>query len=439
MFRLLSRSRPVGARVSRIHLLPLAANVRPRLLRPVLCAAPQVSLSTSSHLLKALEVSAPAVAVATPKPKVTIADFKFQNEQVANMCRFVSKNTLIPKKLNEVNPDDPKLKQLQKAYEAGDLNAGIFKDDKCDIYLLYLMNKNKIPFNHGMTLYVYLMGLRQFPGKANKLMGPKSEMVPEKLVVDNRLTPKAVWYLKTICSRFKFLDCNLQFEDLQKFILSLPPSEQTLLCVHKKAGVLQPAVDLPERSLLDDIPYIAFSGDLKEISYWVPSISIINFLLQKMCANPLKADPVFGNIGYDTLIKLHENEKHPIAICSPHVKSSIKSADLIFEGDFIVWLHDQGHLLWGNLFSLEERRLLWQKLIAPLQLLISTGEAGPNEVRFIRELSNYDLTTERYSDKADRLEKYVRDIYYKNRHLLAETSENVVKNFLNLVEPKLNL
>ena len=82
-----------------------------------------------------------------------------------NLLELVQKNKTIPAFLNNLTANDPRLCCLKKAIRRGNFRAKIWNNRDCNLYLIYLIQKQMIPFWQGITAYVYLIAKMQYTQK----------------------------------------------------------------------------------------------------------------------------------------------------------------------------------------------------------------------------------------------------------------------------------
>ncbi len=274
------------------------------------------------------------------------------------LFQFVQKNTTIPTFLSKTQPDNIKVKELLNAITNGDPDAKIWSDPNCYLYLLHLMTTTELRFWHGITAYVYLTALMQFTSKQpikDKDMDTKfiCDFKIDTLSKDSKLTPEGGKFLKSIHERLLFAGYSTSYSDLEKFVLTLPPIEQWLIkipyinsTIHKNLHHRDQLLHI----LLGNIPFCRYEENQGGHGYcWIPSSSMIHYVLQKTSPLPIQMRPIFGSIGVDMLQKMHAANLHPVSLYGFHIHSNPKDADQYRCGPFLMWLHDIGHTFWGSM------------------------------------------------------------------------------------------
>lgn len=354
------------------------------------------------------------------------------NAEYKNIFRFVSLNKILPETISAIKPDDEKVNQLFMAITSGNANDKIFSDPDCHVYLLYLIEKNKISMSLGMTIYAYLMALMQFTEKQPlrpedgdvKLVRP---ITIDPLTASGKITVIGQDFINKICENFAKLEYPIDKEKLAKFILELSSAEQWLLKIpyidayNSDKSKLHDA-DRLASPLRKNMPFIIEDGKpqkegaLEKGHYWVPSITIINYLLREITPHPIKMFHSFGTIGLDTLAKMHQSGNHPVPLYSTYIKSNPKKADTYRCGPFLMWLHDIGHTFWGSLLDLKDRDFIFNHFVPQLELLKKEAKDHKDtEVTSaiddsIRQACDFDLT-----DIRDFISKDYRLINYLKR------------------------
>ncbi len=301
------------------------------------------------------------------------------------LFQFIKKNTVIPNFLSNLSSDHPKAQTLLTAIQSGDANAKIFQDPDCYLYLLYLMKTEPEQdfFWQCITVYVYLMARMQFSEpQAMNQENEKTRFVPDAtidvMVRQNQFTNEGEKFIVFLQQQFKDLNYSLDPSELKKFILTLPPVEQWLIkipyvyswSVHN----FQNNASLLE-VVLANIPFCRYVFDPNGKGlFWLPSFSVINYLLQKISDKPIRMVPILGSINIGTLRKMHEQGKHPVALSALHVKSNVTNVHGRRCGFFHAILHDLFHTIGGSMLLPSEREMLFNCFIPTLESLFKIAE-----------------------------------------------------------------
>ncbi|EHL32233.1 hypothetical protein [Legionella drancourtii] len=273
-----------------------------------------------------------------------------------SLFHFIQKNKAIHKAIAKV--DREQVKQLAEAIKEGHYQAEIFNDTNCYLYLLFLLKEKTISFEQGMTVYSYLLALAQFTEQ--QPLRPEDQDVKtlrqisvERLANQQELTAEGRAFLECILKQMEEMHYHLDFAEIEAFILQGPPSEHLLLGVpyflNRKSQIESLA-----RALAQNIPFLGTTKSADD-TLWLPSYSLINFLLRKMSTKPMQMYPVFGSVNNTTLRNLHLQSYHPVSLYAVSVLSNPHNADGYRCGCFLMWLHDIGHIFWASLLTEEER------------------------------------------------------------------------------------
>jgi hypothetical protein len=296
--------------------------------------------------------------------------------------------------------------------------AEIFSDPDCYLYLLYIIEKKPMLFKQGMTVYAYLMALMQFTNKQplreeDKDVKFEREMSIDVIAHDNELTAQGKIYLEATCKRLAEIHVNVDYQQLTEFVLSLPPSEQWLIKV-KFEDVKSNDCDLLAWILLKNISFIHYVGTSGEKTGWIPSFTLIDYLINKVSSDPMQAQFIFGTVNKNTLRTLHSQEQHPVSLYATGIKSNPRHADGYRCGPFLMWLHDIGHLFWASMLGKKSREIIFYQYIPQVESLMKEAnefkdeEAVAKIQTIIDRASDYDLTDIRtYTDPSKRLETYL--------------------------------
>ncbi len=299
------------------------------------------------------------------------------------LFQFIQKNIAIPSLLSNIQTNNIKMNELLNAIATGNPKANIWSDPNCYLYLLHLITTSKIPFRHGISAYVYLTTLIQFTTKQPiKEMDKDTKLIcdvnVDVLSIDNKLTEAGEKFLKSIHERLLLAGYCLSYTRLVKFALTLPPVEQWLIkipymdsYIHKN---LHPR-DLLLHVLLGNIPFCRYEKTQMGQGYcWIPSSSMIYYVLQKISPAPIQMRPHFGSIGVEMLKKMHANNIHPVSLYGLHVHSNPKDADQYRCGPLLMWLHDVGHTFWGSMLLPSERQIIFETFLPPLESILDIAK-----------------------------------------------------------------
>lgn len=356
-----------------------------------------------------------------------------EHKQFHDPFTYIRKNTIFPNLLNSINPVDPRLEKLRKAIESGNDEDPIFSDRDCHLLLLHLIKEKMITFDHGgLTVHVYLMALMQSTSKQtlkfeDLSLKIETPVLVDKLVANGKLTTFGNYYLKELCHRFGENGFQLIYSELEQFVLSLPAVEQWILRMrydrsnhnHALVGIL-----------IKNIPFLCeqevplqASDDSRLINYFIPSTQIIKYLIGKISPEPLQGMPIYGNIGKNTLLDLHQRNLHPLPLYSPHVKNNTLKVHEYVCGPIPALMHDWGHIVWGSLLKAEEREKLFKHIIPQLSFLKDEAYAHRDRNleeaidEIIEKANDFNLTPiEYYIDPRTRFTTYLQRIF-NTRHI----------------------
>jgi hypothetical protein len=366
------------------------------------------------------------------KPDVSIADDlqPFQHD----LLELVQKNKLIPNFLNTVTPHDPRLHCLKKAIEKGNFRARIWNNSNCNLYLIYLIQKQMIPFWQGITAYVYLIAKMQYTQTQalraedqDVKLNYQVNIVP--LVKAGTITILGYQYLLSVTYALEKLKVHVNFEALVNYVLALPRIEQWLIKTEFNHHLtLQETRHDGNRLvwvLMNNLPLMqnVSSGCYEDptTDYLVPSSSLMNYFLQVLNTQPMRMRPVLGNPGLTTLYNWHEQDFHPVSLYAPQILSNPKKADGYRCGPFAMWLHDIGHTFWGGMLSKAQREYIFMTYIPALRRLKDIAEefGDHSSTEMLKEIEikayDFDLTAILdYADVETRFDIYLAHTLGKN-------------------------
>ena len=296
---------------------------------------------------------------------------------------YIKNNKIIPEFLKSISTDDLKKEQanqLQLAIARGDNHADIFSDPNCSLYLLYLMQEQRVSFWHGITVYVYLLGLMQFTDKQplkeeDKDVKMSNPFSVDRLVVDGKLTASAEYYLRNVVTRYTEFGYPINYSELVTFIFQLPPVEQWVFKVTHDRKIESEIRTRMSVSAINVLFIMAENISDQFCTTWIPSSMLINFFLQKISLTHMRRVPGFGIPGLETLIALHSGDEHSEALYSPFVKSNLAYTDPGRRpGPFGVWLHDLSHIFYSSLLEVTDRQVILKIFIPQLYVLLQEAK-----------------------------------------------------------------
>lgn len=382
----------------------------------------------------------------TVQNKQEPAKQEYECDTYESLFQFIKKNKALKSKIDEVSVDNKKVVSLLKAIKEGNSNDQIFGDPDCDVFLLYLIKTKQIPFDQGMTLYTYLMGLMSFNhpdlkvtpslitqplsySDSDSTMGDglatyekmKVPFFAEPLMIDEKLSSIGAEYVNKIIGELKQLHVDVNQDELVAFIRKLPPSEKWLLkCDTCKIGDFATDYDhlinaLFPFSSMPSLPIAYFKAqpDGNAVDYYVPSVTLMKYLFQKMCPDkPLLPFYGFGTVGEDTVLtKLHAQNRHFIQLYSKYVKTNYIKAHTLTAGPYGVLVHDLYHATVGNLLSYNTRQQFIH-IFENLKVIVQKNEMKDEAIiKLISALqhqcSDYDFRDlKQYKDPKHRLKNY---------------------------------
>lgn len=341
------------------------------------------------------------------------------------LLELVQKNKRIPDFLNKLMPDNPRLVCLKKAINKGNFRAHIWNHPECNLYLIYLIQKNIIPFWHGITAYVYLIAKMQYTKTQNLRKEDEDvkcnylvHIVP--LVKSGKITELGYHYLLCVTQNLGKLNIYLNFDQLIDFVLKLPRIEQWLILSefdqHNKQLQVKYDANRLIWVLINNLPLIARmvgSFDDPTLQYLVPSSSMINYFLQILNQHPMRMRPILGNPGLETLYHWHAQDFHPVSLYATQILSNPKHADGYRCGPFPMWLHDIGHTFWASMLTKQQRDYIYTTYIPAIRWLkamaIEYDDILSSELLKEVEIRAYDFDLTAILDYADIEKRF--DIY----------------------------
>lgn len=323
--------------------------------------------------------------------------------------------------LASISEDDINVQRLLAAIKEGDADASVFNEPHCDLYLLHLLQQKKIDFWPAITVYVYLMALAQFTHRQSlkledennpklKTLAPMSMFY---LTEQNNLSREGKTYFLTVIAHLKTLGYLISLDTVKTFALSLPPVEQWLIKVDFDTKNHNDVT----KALFESLPFMA-ATDATGDFFYIPSLSVVNFLLDKIAPTRIQLHPLFNTLTSDEVIDLHLNYQHPGALYSKWATSSLIYLHSENCGPIFAWLHDIAHTLWSNLLDYSDRETLYKIFIPQLKQWQQDHKYSTLSTRLdqiIRRAYDFDLTPlTNYKDPTMRFAAYITSIFRKS-------------------------
>lgn len=238
------------------------------------------------------------------------------------LMQFIGNNKEIPKRLETLSPDTQSVKDLQDAINTGNFDAKVWKEKQCNLDLVYLFKEGKITPEVFATSYFYLLFKMPLRDEHAELAFNQPVEI-KKLSENNCLTDDGKKYLTQLYKDLSEIGIKFSFNDLEKFVLSLPPTEQWLVKTQYPTNNFQSSTSRMLRALGKNTPLFQYSQKEDFIFFNIPPYSVIKFVLDHM-SYPIELMLCFGTVGLETLHKLHEKGRQPVSIYAPQVKSNLR-------------------------------------------------------------------------------------------------------------------
>lgn len=354
----------------------------------------------------------------------------------SSLLQLVQKNKFIPNFLNNLTANDPNVYYLKKAITKGNFRSQIWNNRDCNMYLIYLIQNQRIPFWQGITAYIYLIAKMQFTSTQDLRhedqdvkLSYQVEVVP--LVKSRKITMQGHQYLLGVVQGLKNIHADVNYHQLMAYVLRLPRIEQWLIKTEYNHHFQSALCEFPNDAnrlvgvLIENLPLIqkVLTNRYEDAStpYLIPSSSLINYVLRALNKKPLRMRPVLGSLGLETLTKWHSQGFHPVSLYAPQILSNPKDADDFRCGPFPMWLHDIGHSFWGSMLTKVQRDVIFATYIPALRHLKQIAETYRDDqtIEFLKEVEikayDFDLTAITYYAALEtRFERYLAYTIGKN-------------------------
>lgn len=287
------------------------------------------------------------------------------DELIAGLRKYIRNNKVIPDFFHRLeegcHPDDAlHLSQLKMAIAEANPAHDIFSNQYCTLYLLYLIEHKQIPFWQGITVYFYCIALMQLTEKQSLRESDERYHLERQsvsvhfIMKDGVLTSEGEKYLNHIEKRYAaFPMLGFNRASFLAQVAPLAPVDQWLMVIGGRGRDTLPDYVRARTTLLGDILY---AGNDSDDSFAIPSFACMHIFHQMQCEKPMTLMPILGSIGRKTLVGLHGQDVHPLALYSPFIKSNAMKVHDYDCGPLFVALHDVDHSFMGNLLSFQERQ-----------------------------------------------------------------------------------
>ncbi len=123
---------------------------------------------------------------------------------------------------------------LKKAITKGNFRSHIWNNRDCNVYLIYLIQNQRIPFEQGIIAYIYLIAKMQFTPTQDLRhedqdvkLSYQVEVIP--LVKSGKITTLGHQYLLGVIQDLKNIHTDVNHHHLMEYVLRLPRIEQWLI------------------------------------------------------------------------------------------------------------------------------------------------------------------------------------------------------------------
>ncbi len=316
-------------------------------------------------------------------------------------------------------------KELSRAIREGEHAAHIFSDPNCYLYLIYIIGEEWIAFEHGMTVYFYLMALQQFTKQ--QPLAPEHESYQSlrelsvvSLMQGQELTVEGAKFLRSMADDLACYTKKNCYEDFIQFVKQLPPCERWLLRMPfspevsnllswkdyqedvKRKGfdiLLDKVLRYPP--LPQSVPYfqIDVQPNHQAMIFNFPSQSIIRFCLQQLAENHLEPTYVMGSVDAAALHAHHRVGRQPVSLYAYHGQCKVVSVNNQDCGGFGVAVRDLVHLCWGSQMAHSFRKRIYDFLVPNFCKIIKIAEGHGDVVtaaclqNIIDQLGHFDFIT----------------------------------------------
>lgn len=315
-----------------------------------------------------------------------------------------------------------KLKQnvleLKTAIENARFDHPIFNDPNCNLLIIYLAQENHeniVLFWQCMTAYLYLLALMQFTSnqilkKEDQNIHFNSDVELKSLLEKNEFSVLGTQFIKETCDRLKPFSPKFKQEAFEAFIKKLPMSEQQLILLKFAESDRNGAKTLMN-IVFKNVPFLRSFTENNTIFYYIPSFSIINYILENINIRPVKMKPALGLVNSASVLKLHKDGFHLVTLYAPQVTRNLTKVHEYDCGPIPAILHDIAHTFWGTLLSESQRSIIFNNYIPVLKsILEQVKQAGDSEnfkrlETAIQYIADFDLSPiKNYENPVNKLE-----------------------------------
>lgn len=332
------------------------------------------------------------------------------------LCDFVQRNTFLPAYFNKLDEmlgqSDKTLRLMRDVLCNNQFNVDVFNqiasDNDAIRKILYLLERKRVPYWQGITLYQYLIAAAQFTKILNlneRDNGTKSSriMFIAPLAKDGKLTDVGIEYVDTLCY-FMHMMTNIELsgDALIQYILQSSSIDQHICQIEILPQFHEDPVDEMMQIMKKNMPLFV---NAHSRFCNIPSAALMNHFFLLINKNPLLPRPMLGSISLESLAEMHLNGLHPLPLYSQDIKSNITTVHGRFCGALPALMHDWGHLFWANLMTPSERDMILNRLVPMLRHLHDGQQNNPRFQDILKRicigLFDFDLSGKLYFESID--------------------------------------
>jgi hypothetical protein len=359
-----------------------------------------------------------------------------ENQLIYGLRENIQQNTKLLEFFNRIDASKSEhnefITQLMTAINNGDFESNAFKQQDSLKHILYLIERQMIPFWHGMTAYVRVLAYLQcvayesLPGFDEIIVSHSRSFLQASchhMVENNQLTPVGQKYITHLCKNFKSFGFDIDIDDLTNFVLSSPSIEQCLIKIEYNGSYRQERFNAFNSANTNSgntrFSPISFYAKTLEVNNLlcqdevrdvcnIPPATFMNYIFSKMSSHPMRIKPILGQVNEVTLNRLHSYNQHPAALYCPEVKRNLTKTHGHNCGPLFVWLHDITHVFMANMLTANERETIYDQLLPLLQETKIKHWGQIKALSGINRLIDLDLSDITvYKNRDARFEKYL--------------------------------
>lgn len=313
---------------------------------------------------------------------------KKETDPIARWLTYaISKSTVF----SNISYSKEVLRQVINTFENGDIQDPFFSNKDLDLQLTQATKEGIFSSNaHCLDAWQLFSWLQQFSDKQDihrTLVSTKCNIQTKPIYFTKEDTEPLLESILERLNQFNIYPTTQQIETTRNAIHTLSEGQRFALPFPSEIPEI-PDVKFMIDSLIGVSPFIM----PPQKNSWAMAFSTsLNTCFGKLLSEKAQWEgvPIFGKMSDKTVVKLHQQGKHPCNVHSVRLKTNPTVVHRVSVGPFIGFIHDQYHVVTSRLLSDADQMFLFEKLIPKLALMATQKKPLQNRIyNTISELSH---------------------------------------------------